>query len=83
MGTLFYLLGIGLAGFAGVTELEIHFIFISAAILVVGYFFKRGSQLHNIASNEGALIIPKIIVTNLIIYSVLTGVIYFIGSLFS
>lgn len=82
MGGIFYLAGIGLAGFAGYSGLEWFFIFIASAIMAIGYFIIRAPQIHGIVSSDGAIAIPKLLVLQMVMYSILTAPVYFIATLF-
>ena len=83
MGAIFYLAGIGLAGFAGYSGLEWFFIFIASSIMAIGYFIIRAPQIHGIVSNDGAIAIPKLLILQVIVYSVMTAPVYFIATLLS
>ena len=83
MGGIFYLVGIGLAGFAGYSGLEWFFIFIASSIMAIGYFIIRAPQIHGIISNDGAIAIPKLLILQMVMYSILTAPVYFIATLLS
>lgn len=83
MGTLFYLLGIGLAGFAGVSGQSLVYIPVSCALMIVGYFFIRAPQMYNIFQEHGIFMILKIIISQIFVYSIITAPTYFIARLFS
>ena len=85
MGSLLYLLGIGLAGIAGIRGLEIYFIPFSSAILVIGFVLKlKEKNLYSSwLAGLGPSALPKALFTNLIYFSVITSIIYFVGYLFS
>ncbi|MEW8685640.1 MAG: hypothetical protein AB2556_07510 [Candidatus Thiodiazotropha sp.] len=79
MGGIFYLLGVILAGYAGYVGLDWYFIFISSLIMVLGYFISRAAQINGIVSNEGAIALPKLLIIQVVIYSVITAPVYFIA----
>ncbi|MEW8646573.1 MAG: hypothetical protein AB2563_10780 [Candidatus Thiodiazotropha endolucinida] len=79
MGGIFYLLGIILAGYAGYAGLDWFFIFISSLIMVLGYFINRAAQINGIVSNDGAIALPKLLIIQVVIYSVITAPVYFIA----
>ncbi len=82
MGGLFYIAGIGLAGFAGYSGLEWYFIFVASLIVAIGYFIIRAPQIYGIVSSDGAIAIPKLLVLQIVVYSIFTASIYFIATLF-
>lgn len=83
MGGIFYLIGVALAGYAGYGGLEWYFIFISSLIMAVGYFIIRAPQIHGIVSSDGAIAIPKLLILQIIVYSIITAPVYFIATLVS
>ena len=83
MGGMFYLAGIVLAGFAGYSGLEWYFIFISSLIMAVGYFIIRAPQISGVVASDGAIAIPKLLVMQIIMYSIITAPIYFITGIFN
>lgn len=83
VGGIFYIVGIGLAGFAGYSGLKWYFIVIASLIMAVGYFIIRAPQIHGIVSSDGAIALPKLLVMQIIMYSILTTPIYFIAALFN
>jgi hypothetical protein len=83
MSGIFFLVGVGLAGFAGYSGLEWYFIFISSLIMAIGYFIVRAPQIHGIVSNDGAIAVPKLIIIQIVTYSVITIPVYFIATIFN
>lgn len=81
MGNIFYLIGIALAGYAGYSNLQWYFIFISSLIIAIGYFIIRAPQIHNIVSRNGAIALPRILLTVVILNSIITTLVYFIATL--
>lgn len=83
MGGIFFLAGVGLAGFAGYSDLEWYFIFISALIMAIGYFIIRAPQIHGIVSREGVVAMPKLLSIQVMMYSIFTAPVYFIATVFN
>lgn len=83
MGGIFYLVGIGLAGFAGYSGLAWYFILISSLIMAIGWFIIRAPQVGGLVSRDGAVTIPKLLIMQIIIYLVITAPIFFIATLIS
>jgi hypothetical protein len=83
MGSIFYLAGAVLAGFAGYSNYGWYFIFISSLMMAVGYFIIRAPQIHGIVSNGGPVAIPKLLIIQVAIFSIVTAPVYFITSLFN
>ena len=83
MGGIFYVVGLGLAGFAGYTNLNFYFIFISSLIMAIGYFIVRAPQIQAVVARDGALAVPKMLILQMAVYSIVTAPIYFVASLFS
>ncbi|MCG7930892.1 MAG: hypothetical protein N0E44_12650 [Candidatus Thiodiazotropha lotti] len=83
MGNLFYLLGVLLAGYTGYSGFDWYYIFISSLIMTVGFFIVRSSQIQGIISNDGVFALPKLLIIQIVIYSIITTPIFFIGALFS
>ena len=82
MGAIFYLIGFALAGFAGYSNLQWYFIFISSLTMAIGYFIIREPQIHGIVSNDGFVVIPKLLSMQVVLYSIITAPIYFIVGFF-
>ena len=82
MGGILYLIGIALAGYAGYSGFQWYFIFLSSLIMAVGYFIIRAPQIHGIVSNNGSAAIIKLLITQVVIYSIVTAPVYFIAALF-
>jgi hypothetical protein len=78
MGGLFYLIGVALAAYAGYSDLQWFYIFISSLIMVVGYFIIRAPQIHGIISNDGFAAIPKL--SEISLYSFFTKPVASVGS---
>lgn len=83
MGNIFYLIGMGLAAYAGYTGFEWYFILIASLIMAIGYLIIRAPQIYGIISSDGAFALPKILLLQVIGYSILTTPIYFISTLFN
>ena len=83
MPFLIYLVGIGLAIYAGKNELELFYIVISGLIMVCGWVSDRMSTCHSIYARDGLSGLLQLLFTNTIIYSIVTGIFYFIGTFFS
>ncbi len=83
MGGIFYLAGIGLAGYSGYSGLDWYFIFIASLIMAIGYFIIRAPQTHGIVSSDGAIAIPKLLMLQVAILTIITAPVYFIASLLS
>ncbi len=83
MGGIFYLVGIVLSAYAGYSGLQWYFIFISSLIMAIGYFIIRAPTMHGIASRDGAIAIPKLLIIQLTMYSIVTAPIYFIAGIFN
>jgi hypothetical protein len=81
MGNIFYLIGIALAGYAGCNNLQWYFIFISSLIIAIGYFIIRAPQIHNIVSENGAIALPRMLLTVVVLNSIITALVYFIATL--
>jgi hypothetical protein len=82
MGGIFYLIGVALAGFAGYSNLQWYFIFISSLTMAIGYFIIRAPQIHGIYSSDGVGAIPKLLTIQVIIFSIITAPVYFIAAFF-
>ena len=83
MGSICYLIGIILAGYAGYNGFQWYFIFISALIMAIGYSIIRAPQMHGAASRDGAIAIPKLLFCLIILFSIITAAIYFVASFFN
>lgn len=83
MGGIFYLAGVALAGFAGYSSLDWYLIFISSLIMAVGYFIIRAPQIHGIVSNDGAIAIPKLLIIQIVGFSIVTTPVYFVAAAFN
>ena len=83
LGNIFYLIGIALAGYAGYSNLQWYFIFISSLIMAIGYFIIRASQISRIVSSKGAVAVPRLLLILVIIDSIFTAPVYFIATLFN
>ncbi len=83
MGGIFYLFGVGLAGFAGYSNLEWYFIFISSLIMAIGYFIIRAPQIHGIIVSDGAIAMPKLLILQIAAHSIMTAPVYFIATVFN
>lgn len=80
MGGIFYLIGITLAAYAGFHHFQWYYIFISSAIMHIGYFIIRAPPIHTIISQDGNSAILKILPLQIVIYSVITGPVYLISA---
>ena len=83
MGGIFYIAGIGLAGFAGYSGLAWYFIVIASFVMAIGWFIIRAPQIRGLISSDGAVAIPKLLAMQLVIYSLITAPVYFIATLIS
>jgi hypothetical protein len=83
MAFLIYLIGIGLAIYAGKNELELFYILISGLIMVGGWVVFRLHACYSIYARGGLSGLLQLLFTNTIIYSIVTSIFYFIGTLFS
>lgn len=86
MGGIFYLAGVVLAGYFGYfgyVGFAWYFLFIAAFVMVVGYLIIRAPQIHGIVSEKGVLSIPSLLLIQMIPYSIVTAVVYFIASFVS
>jgi hypothetical protein len=83
MGNLFYVAGIILAGFAGLSALPWYFVLISSAVMVCGYLIIRAPQINGILSTDGIMALPKLLVIQIAVYSIITAPLFLISSLFS
>ncbi len=83
MGNIFYLIGLGLAGFAGYSDFQWYFIFISSLTMAIGYFIIRAPQIQGIASKDGTGAIPKLLSMQIVLFSIFTAPIYFLGAYFA
>jgi len=79
MGGIFYLIGVALAAYAGYSDLQWFYIFISSLIMAVGYFIIRAPQIHGIISSDGFGAIPKLLAIQVVVYSIITAPVYFIA----
>ena len=80
MAGMFYLIGFGLAGFSGYSDLNWVFIFISSLFTVIGEFIMLA---HAIDIDDGAFAKSKRFLHKIIIHSVFTAPIYFIATMFN
>ena len=78
MAGMFYLIGLGLAGFSGYSDLNWVFIFISSLFMVIGEFIARAHAIDDDAFAKSKRFLYKII-----IHSVFTAPIYFIATMFN
>ena len=83
MGGIFYLIGVALAAYAGFNHFQWYFIFISSSIMIIGYFIIRAPQIHSIVTKNGINVMLNVLPLQIIIYSVITGCVYFISSIFN
>ena len=83
MGGLFYLAGVILAAYSGLSGLPWYFFLISSGVMVLGYLIIRSPQIHEILSRDGVMALPKLLVYQLLTFSVITAPIFFISSLMS
>jgi len=77
MGGTFYLIGIALAFYAGLNELQWYFIFISSLIMTIGWFIIRAPQIHDKVPEVVSF--PKLLSIQVIIFSIITAPTYFIA----
>ena len=76
MTNIFYTIAILIAGYSGYNNLEWYFIIISAIAFSIGWGFARLGQIpHHI--ERGSIL--KLMSIQIIIYSILSGIIYFIA----
>jgi hypothetical protein len=83
MGGLFFLAGVILAAYSGLSALPWYFVLISSGVIVLGYLIIRAPQIHGILSRDGVMALPKLLVIQLLTFSVITAPIFFISSLMS
>ena len=83
MGAILYIVGVSLAGYAGYSDFQWYFIFISSAIMAAGYFIIRAPQMGAIIGDVGISVIPKLLVMQIIVYSIITAPVYFIAAYFN
>lgn len=83
MGGIFYIIGVGLAAYAGYGNLQWYFIFISSLIMAIGYSIIRAPQIHGVVSKDGIFAIPKLLSIQVVLYSIITAPVYFIAALFN
>ena len=83
MGGIFYLIGIVIACFAGYSGFEWFFIFIASSTMAVGYFIMRAPQMYGAIADHGAIVIPKLLLTQIVFWSIITTPFYFIATIFS
>jgi len=79
LSNIFFIAGIGLAGYAGYSGLEWYFIFISSLIMAIGWFIMRAPQMYSLVSEDGLLVIPKFLIMQVIIYALICAPIYFVA----
>jgi hypothetical protein len=83
MSGLFFLAGAILAAYSGLSALPWYFVLISSGVMVLGYLIIRAPQIHGILSRDGVMALPKLLVIQLLTFSVITAPIFFISSLMS
>lgn len=83
MAALFYLAGIGLAGYAGYSKLGWYFIFIASLVMAIGYFIMRAPQMDGMISEGGISTVPKLILIQVLALSMFAAPVYFIAKLLS
>jgi len=84
MGMIFFIAGVALAAYAGYTGLEWYFILISSFLMTIGWCFIRASFVLSIISEDGFFVaIPKLLLIQIVIYSIITTPTYFIALFFS
>lgn len=79
MGGILYIIGISLAGYAGYNGFQWYFIFISSVIMAMGYFIIRAPQIRRVIADDGIVAIPRFLAIYVVIYSIITAPVYFIG----
>jgi len=77
------LFGWVLAGYIGYTGAEWYLVFISSLLAVTGYMVARTGMVYNIIENDGVAGFAKMIIFQMIGWSITTFAIYFIAILFS
>lgn len=83
MGGIFYIIGVALAGFAGYSDLQWYFIFISSLVMAIGHLVIRSSIYYSTFTNDGVGAILKLLVLQIIGYSIITAPVYFVVSFFT
>ena len=80
MGSIFYLAGVLLSGYAGYVGLEWYFIFIGSPLMVIGYMIARAPQMYTVAKEDGSMGMLKLIIVYLIPgFSIATSIVYFVA----
>lgn len=83
MGKFFYLIGLVLAGYAGYSNLQWYFIFISSAIMTIGYLVIRAPQIQSLVVHDGVIATIKLLSILVIMYLIITTPVYFIAAFFN
>ena len=77
MTGFFYTIALLIAGYSGYNNLEWYFVIISAILFSVGWAFDRLGQLPHLLNQVS---IFQLMFNQIIIYSIVAGIIYFIAS---
>ncbi len=87
MGGIIYLAclvaSLGLAGYAGYSNLQWYFVFIASLIMAICYFIIRAPQIYGFISRDGVGVIPKLLISQIILFSIITAPVYYIATLLS
>lgn len=83
MGNLLYLAGAVLAVASGISGLPWFLIFFSSGVMALGYLIIRAPQIQGMSNGQGIMGLPKLLVIQIAVYSIVTAPLYFISSLFS
>lgn len=83
MSNILIIAGWVLAGYFGYTEADWYLVFISSSMAVIGYMVARSGQMYGIVNNDGFVGFAKMILFQMIGWSITTFAIYFIARMFS
>ncbi len=83
MSTLLIVLGLVAAGYIGYTGLEWYFVFVGSLLIVIGYMIARSGQMYGIYNDDGIAGFIKMFVFQMVGWSIITFIIYFVAKLFS
>jgi hypothetical protein len=74
---ILYTIGLALAGYAGATGLFWGFIFLSAFIMLMGYYVARAPQQYRLFQENGLAGALTAAFFTFVTYSIVTGIVYF------
>jgi len=80
VGSLFFLAGVILAAYSGLSAFPWYFFLISSGVMVLGYLVVRLPQIRAITSGQGVMGLPRLLAIQICMFSFITAPIFFVSS---